>query len=256
MAEMKNKIKFDHAFTLDKNHKFLKSLHKAGFLDNKATTLHPGAKCKFIYFDNYKYLEFVHQTDKKLYNIPGISFNFDGKLENLYKKYVSKKIKCRFAHKNYEWMKNSKDHLPGWNFISFTHTGVKEFYPWFTEYEDSEKRKKKKRSKKVSNKNGVNQVLGHVFTLNTKGRKIFDLIFNLKNRKSYITPDGITLYFKDGKNNKYESIVLKSKNLNKTKKYLKQSNSLKCIDGEFLGKSAIHIKNPHNNKKMWEIIVV
>jgi hypothetical protein len=88
-------IIYDHAYTLDKGHKFLRELEKLGFTLNEQTVEHPGkAFCRFIMFSDPKrnqrqYLEFVDvrgKNQERKRQSPGLSFRFLKNLESYYKK--------------------------------------------------------------------------------------------------------------------------------------------------------------------------
>ena len=81
---MVKSVVYDHAYTLDDNHKFLKELGQLGFKIDEMIVEHPGkAICRFLKFQNSKknqkqYLEFVSVkgAQREKHNHAGLSFRY------------------------------------------------------------------------------------------------------------------------------------------------------------------------------------
>lgn len=247
-------IYFDHSYTVDQHHKFLKKLEGLGFRKEERHTEHPGGLiCRFLMFSaesktKRSYLEFVHTKPKgEKLKVPGLSFGWNGNLEKFHDEMVrTRKIKTEFVHKNYDWKKDDKTRLPGWNFVNFKNTGIRSFYPWITEYEPHPLRKPRKIK---SHPNGVNKIIGFEFDMNPAGEKLFKIVCG-KKRSNFLTlPCGTKFYFTPAPTTKLRSVILRSKNL---KQFLKKYGADKEI--EFQGNPAGLIKNP--NERMWNIIII
>ena len=162
-------IYLDHFFNQDNNFKFFRSLEKRGFKPRETMTKHPGGmSCRFIFIGNHQYLEFVHTKKGYKYPFggPGISLGYKENIKRLKERLDSKvNFKCAFEHRNYDWKENSTEHLPGWNFLSFANTGIRAFYPWFTEYEKRSKTKKRRGASTIVHPNSVYGLYGVDFNL-------------------------------------------------------------------------------------------
>jgi hypothetical protein len=244
------KLYFDHTFTTDHNHKFWKKLEKYGFNLESNLVKHPDANCRFIKFNNFKYLEFVSTKDLTKFESAGFSFGYSGKLKAFNVSLIKKGIKTKFTHRNYDWATNSKDYLPGWNFVTFQKLGFKTIYPWITEYEL--RPGMKERPKHISkHPNGVNHIVGHEFQINDKGRQFFESLLGKKIKDKFVFKDGITLYFTKGPKNLHKNVILKADKLSQTLSCFPK----KCL-GEWQGQNAIIIANPCENERMWGIVVL
>lgn len=228
---------------MDQNHVFFNTLSGAGFTINEKMTEHPDVICKFIMFPDKKYLEFVHDnSDGSKYNKPGISFGYKGVLQDLF---VELKEKTSFGpeyvHRNYDWKNNDKDHLPGWNFLEFKELGFTTFNPWFTEYEKREE----VNLNAPSHPNGVESIFGHRFIINEQGRAFFERIFNIKIGDKLTLSDGVSFFFEEGVENRHAAVLLHSEG----------DLSKLCSKGSQIVNNYLLIKNPHQNKTMWDIII-
>lgn len=253
---MDKNLYFDHSFTVDQNHKFLKKLIKLGFTANPDTWNHPGgAVCRHIMFASKNpvkknYLEFVHNAGKKpKYKTPGFSFGYTKGLKKLNEKLVaSGKIKTKFVHRNYDWKKGDNEYRPGWNFVTFKNSGVNSIYPWITEYEKPKGWSPKKRKPAPIHRNKIKSIAGFEFEINAKGEKFFELMCGRKEEAVLTFGPGFKLYFESGKKTKIKNVILKSDNI---KAFIKKH---KLKQTSFRGKPATIIKNP--NPDMWSIIVI
>ncbi|MGZ3794439.1 MAG: hypothetical protein ACXVCP_18980 [Bdellovibrio sp.] len=247
------KLRFDHSYTTDQNFRFRKKLEKAGFRLKKQMVEHPGkAFCKFIMFPSpdkagRQYLEFIHfGKGGKNYELPGLSLGALESLEPFSKKLEKKKLKVHFYHKNYEWKKNSKDRLPGWNFISFPKHKSK-IYTWLTEYEFSKKRKLIKRDSLHPNK--VYKFVGIDAIFNADDLNLFKQLCGKPRQKEFMLSCGTSLSFRLGKTSKICSIILATKDLNTLVKKFKWDDLV-----TYKGMPGVRIKN--FDKKMWDVIIV
>lgn len=158
----------------------------------------------------------------------------------------TKKLNTEFVHKNYDWKKDDKSRLPGWNFVNFKDTRIRSFYPWITEYEPHPLRKPRKIK---SHPNGVNKIVGFEFNINSAGEKLFGAVCGKKKGSILVLPDDTKFYFATASTTKLQNVILQSKSL---KQFLKNHRVDKEI--EFRGRPAGLIKNP--NKGMWNIIIL
>src|SRR5690606_20621993 len=139
------------------------------------------------------------------------SFGYQTNLEKFYKK-INNNFPSKYTHRNYEWKKNEKDHLPGWNFLTFDKPIIKNVNAWFTEYEATNKSKKMKSPR---HKNAVNSLHGLILTLSRPSRNKLETLLNTKIKDHKLLMDGVSLFIKNGKTDKFESIILNSSNFKK-----------------------------------------
>lgn len=254
---MFKKINLDHCYTQDKNHKFFKSLEKMGFRLQPGHVEHPGkAICTFIALQSNNkrerfYLEFVHIGKGGVpESAPGLSFNFKTNLEsfsnNLSKK-LGKTNKVLFGHKNYDWLKNSEDRLPGWNFLNFKKQPIKNIFTWFTEYEPRTKAKIQLKPK--AHPNSVYSVHGIELVLTEKSKINLEKIFGKKLKPVNVMPDDSILYIENGKKDFFKSIILNCKSLKKAKVKIKKFEEV-----EFVGHEAVRVRN--RDGSMWNLIII
>ena len=254
---MFKKINLDHCYTQDKKHKFFKSLEKMGFRLEPGHVEHPGkAICTFIALQSNNkrgkfYLEFVHIGKGGIKEtVPGLSFNYKTNLEGFsatLNKSLGKSNKVTFAHKNYDWINNSVDKLPGWNFLSFKKKPLKNIYTWFTEYEPHARHKKNVKPK--LHPNSVYSVHGIKLVLTTKSLLNLEKVLGKKLKAVNKMSDDSILYIEKGKIDFFESIILNCKSLKKAKAKIK-----KCEEVKFGKFEALYIDNL--NESMWNLVII
>ena len=253
---MKN-FYFDHCYTDDKNHKFLKNLKKRGFTVQNDEVEHPQKHfCRFIPFkpkkgEGKQYLEFVNAKDQQHpIKAPGISFGYKTNLEKLYKRLTkTSSIAKYFIHKNYFWKKGSKSRLPGWNFLGFKNTGIRNIHLWMTEYEPLEdKTLQKRRNKIIHHKNSVEQIIGFELDISERGALFFSKLLGRKVKKLQKIDNGVLVLMNFKKVNKFRAIVLKCKCL---ETFIKVARPDEVIN--YRGVKAAKIINPSG---MWDMIAV
>jgi hypothetical protein len=248
------KIRFDHSFSVDHGFAFRKKLGRAGFKLSDHMVEHPGKSfCRFISMPITKksgrqYLEFVHiGKGGEDYGLPGLSLGALESLEPFAKKLNSKKITAQFAHKNYEWKKNSTDRLPGWNFITFPKHKSK-IFTWLTEYEYSKKRKN--RLKKHSNHpNKVFKIVAIDVAFDAQDIHLLSKLCGKPKGHQFVLDCGVPLTYSKAKVSKMKAIVLASKDL----KRLVQKFEWDDLT-TYNGQPAVRISNP--DKRMWDVLIV
>jgi hypothetical protein len=248
------KTRFDHSYTPDKNFKFRTKLGKAGFYLGDRMVEHPGkAFCKFIFFPATKksgkqYIEFIHVGKGGAGHArAGMSLGSLNPLEAFAQKLNTKNLKALFQHKNYEWKKNSKDSLPGWNFVFFPKHKSK-IFTWLTEYEYSEKRKSLK-GKDATHPNQVYKILALELDLNTVDLNLYTHLCGKPKKNEFLLNCGTPLKFTKAKNTRFRRIILATKDL---KKLVKKFDWDELTNYE--GSPGVLIKNP--NPKLWDIVIV
>ena len=244
-------IFFDHCYTPDQNHRFLKRLESLGFTLNPDTVEHPGKSfCRFIMFRcpeisgrKFQYLEFIHIGAKKPRSYSGLLLGYAGSLKKFAEKLTSR-IDVEFTHKNYNWKENSKDYLPGWNFLSFKNIGIRTMHTYFVQYEKGAKRHKRPVQK---HSNGVESIYAVEFEVDKRGRSFFQKIFGSRWGEK-IKAQNVLFSFTVGKRNDIRRVILKSKNIDK---FIASYD----IDEEIVwnGRRGALIKNPSNK---WDIVVI
>lgn len=259
MKNKSTKIEMDHFNTKDQGHKFYKSLGKMGFNLYPNETLHVGGKkCRFIFLENAQYLEFITTSNKEfIKKKPGLSFRSDGQLINLFKSYRKNSIACQYSHRNYNWKENSKDHLPGWNFVHYSKTPFRTIDIWITEYEgyetktkESERKMKayfKTRDRYAKHPNTVYSFDRLIIEAKTESQIYYKKIFGVGNK--YLV-DSDSLVVELSSRNRMKLIVLKCKSLKKASRYIKGAF---C---EMHGEKGLFIKNPSGSDRMWDLFIV
>ena len=247
-------IYFDHTYTGDSGHRFLKHLQRLGFGLDPSKVEHPGKQfCRFIKFKSavpgrkYDYLEFVWGKAKSA-GRPGFCFGYSGGLEGFHEKILrEKKFRSEFMHKNYDWKRDSKSRLPGWNFVSFKGLKMPGLFPWFTEYEPLPG---KKRSAAPKHPNGARRVHGFVFELDATGEKLFSYVLRKKLSEKTRIAGGVTLYLSLGaRRTRLRAVIIEMKSLKSFLRRYKPDSQ-----GVFFGRDAARIENP--DRRMWDLILV
>lgn len=244
-------IYFDHCFTNDPKHRFLKRLEKSGFILKPETVEHPGqAFCRFIMFGTgtgankkFQYLEFVDQRGKKKQYNEGLLLGFSRGLEGFAKK-LSRSVDVQVFHKNYAWKENSRDRLPGWNFVSFKNLAFRTLPTYFIEYEPSPTRKKRKAP---NHPNGVHSIIAVELNVNAPGKSFFKKILDISSGDS--RKHGSTRFnLISAPRNEIHRVILKCKNIDK---FIRRCDIDEEI--EWNGKRAALIRNPAG---LWDIVVI
>lgn len=241
-------FKFDHCYSSDKNHQFRTKLGKAGFHLNDNLVEHPGKLfCKFIILPTedlkYRYyLEFVNNKGRTKMGA-GISLSTDDKLIRQMKKLSS--LKPTYIHKNYAWKTNSKDNLPGWNFITFN-KHKSNIFSWLTEYEPS---KLRKRPKKVPrNPNGVDKIKAFIVELTKEDIKLYTAMLGKPKNSTFKTKNGVEIKYKQAKKSVIKSIAVSAPKFTQVvKKFIWDDLIV------YENMPAVLIKNP--NKGQWDVII-
>jgi len=251
-------INFDHSYTEDLGHKFLKILERAGFSLMAEQVEHPGKQfCRFIMFNKAgsgkkkrkgSYLEFVDiGRGGERINKPGLSLRYEGSLKKHFSSLKNKcGIKADYIHKNYNWKEESKRILPGWNFITFKRPRFKNIYLWFTEYE---LRPGIKKLPKISHRNTAESIYGLELCLKKSDQARLGEILKKNVAAEELDFDGLKLFLKKSVQTKISSIIVSCRSL-------KHFENISKISAKYLwrGEKAAIIKNP--DKRMWDIIVV
>lgn len=245
-------LAFDHCYTTDRDHKFLKRLSKAGFDLHPSIVEHPGRHvCRFILFappraKARKYLEFiskpVRQSDK-----PGLSFSCAGRLEERFHAIRRDHfLRPTFEHRNYNWKTTGKKVRDlGWNFIHFGRK-ISAAEIWLTEYERSAK---KPRSKSPSrHKNGALGIIGLIFGATTSGRRYFEKILRRRIDGTLLLPCGTELILEPAASTKFRGVLIKASNFRRFCDLAKPDE----ISSRG-GRMTAVIKNPAGS---WDILVV
>ncbi len=249
------KLKYDHAYAADPGHQFHSKLHKLGFIRRRYQVEHPGSQfCRFLSFRESMselptYLEFIDARDpKKPIRCPGLSLRATGPLEKFYKNLKGQHFTSVFEHKNYDWKKDSKSRLPGWNFVFFKKLGFRGLFPWITEYEPLPgNTKKKKRIPIQRHPNGVRRIVAIEIGVNKAGKRFFSKLLGKDLSRPVRLSGGQTLYFTAAKSTRMHSIILESKSLKQTRKFIRDAEST------WRGSPALEIKNPSG---MWNLLIV
>lgn len=245
------KFDFDHTYTTDSSFKFRTKLGKAGFYLGKYQVEHPNQMfCKFIYFEskNHKekyYLEFVdNRGPKKLHT--GFSLSSKKKLKTSLPSLEP--LHAKYDHKNYDWKENSKDILPGWNFVTFPKR-KSELYIWITEYEKFDfKNKKSKKKITTENPNGVDSIEGFFFDISKNDLTLFTKLLGPPQKNYFKLQNGIKLFYSLSKKTKMKSVVVSTGKFNVFKKKYKFDFKTQIGNNE-----GLVILNP---SKGWDLVVI
>ncbi|MDQ7774136.1 MAG: hypothetical protein RDU13_11530 [Elusimicrobiales bacterium] len=245
-------VNFDHSYTEDIGHKFFKALGRAGFRLSDSRATHPGKHfCRFIIFDRgdgrAAYLEFVDVgRGGKRVPKPGISLRYAGRLERYYDRVKKAKgVKAKFIHRNYEWKKDSKSRLPGWNFLAFTEPKFRNIYPWFTEYEP---RPGVKRLAPPTHPNTANRLSGMVLAVREQDRSKLEKVFGRKMAGKKVSLGGIKMIVEPSKTTRLSALVLECRDF---KRFMRAAKVKEPVLWD--GRKAAIIRNP--DRRMWDIVV-
>lgn len=246
-------IFYDHCYTGDDAHRFLKKLGRLGFTLEPQTVEHPNQHfCRFLKFDNPKvprklqYLEFVWG---KLGDVkkPGFCFGHSGGLDRYHAKLKrDRKYPATIMHKNYEWKKDRVSRLPGWNFVNFPKLKMPGIFPWFTEYEPHPSRKPTKAPK---HPNGARKIHGFVIEVDARGERFFSYLLGKRLQPRTQMACGTILYVTKGKRTTVRAAVVELKSLKSFLRRYKPDSQ-----GVFFGRDAARIENP--DRRMWDLILI
>lgn len=246
-------INFDHSYTEDIGHKFFKALGRAGFSLSEHRMAHPGKhSCRFIMFEQAggkkAYLEFVDVgRGGKRVNRSGISLRCEGPLKKYFDSVKKQKgVTAKYIHRNYEWKKDAKSKLPGWNFLSFAKPQFKNIYPWFTEYEP---RPGAKRRPIEAHPNSASVISGVVLSARKADKPKLEKVFGRSLTGKSVSLGGIQLIVEPANTTRISALVIKCKDLKRFKRLSKIKSSVL-----WQGKEAAIIHNP--DRRMWDIVVV
>jgi hypothetical protein len=238
---MNKKIYFDHCYSIDEGHNFLNILEGMGFVADHRVTEHPNVMCKFIFFKNNRYIEFVHKlSGSETFTPSGFSFGYSDSI-NTFKEELETNttLKTSLVHKNYDWKNNDNDLLPGWDYLNFENTNFPLLHLWFTQYGP----RPNSTFDVPVHPNGATEILGHNFIVNKEGRDFFSTLLNQKIQDEIILNDGTVLHFKDGAKNHHSAVLIHS-----------NEDLSKYVDGNnLITNGSLCIKNPV--KGMWDIVL-
>jgi hypothetical protein len=246
-------LHFDHTYTADPRHKFLKRLEKLGFVLDEKEVEHPGRQfCRFILFASaknprkYTYLEFVNaKPGGDPVTKPGISFGYSNGLERFYRSLQKRgRYRAKFVHKNYDWKKDDVTRLPGWNFVTFEGLGLRGLFPWLTEYEPSPSRPKRKPVPK--HPNGVFRHRGFVLELNPAGEKFLSYLLGRKLTPVTKLRCGTELYVTRARRTRVRAVVMECRSLPRF------AERYGVATETFRGQPAARIVNPAG---MWDLLI-
>ena len=104
----------------------------------------------------------------------------------------------------------------------------------------------------VKHKNAVTSLHGLILTLSALSKKNLEVLLGTKIKDQKIFKDGIILYIRDGKTDKFESIIMNSSNFNKTLEFTGRSGKIINIHDEEM----IRIKPPKSKDSLnWDILI-
>lgn len=246
-------VNFDHSYTEDLGHKFFKTLGRAGFRLSEHQTAHPGKhSCRFIMFERVSgrmaYLEFVDVgSGGKRVNKPGISLRCSGSLKRYFTRVKKQKgVVAKYLHRNYDWKKDAKSKLPGWNFLTFSRPRFKNIYPWFTEYEP---RPGVKRLPVPTHPNTAKSISGVVLGVREQDKLGLEKVFGRRLTGKQVNLGGIRLFIEPAKATRISALVIQCKDLKRFVRVAKVKSPVL-----WQGSEAAVIRNP--DRRMWDIIAV
>ena len=194
------------------------------------------------------YLEFVNvgkggeRVDK-----PGVSLRYSGALKKYFSVIKAQAgIKAKYVHKNYDWKKDGKSILPGWNFVTFLRPRFKNLYTWFTEYET---RPGKKRVPPPLHPNTAQTIYGLQLVVRGSDRPKLEKVFGKSLTGKEISLGSIRLFVEPGSSTKVSALVIKCKSLKRFARLAKMGSKV-----VWRGRDAVLIKNPA--RKMWDIVAI
>lgn len=246
-------LQFDHCYTTDRDHKFLKRLAKAGFNLDPSITEHPGRHvCRFIQFSSpqfktRQYLEFISKPIRQGVK-PGLSFRCAGRLEDRFKTIRRDRfLEPTFEHRNYSWKKTGKKvREPGWNFVHFRRK-IAAVEVWLTEYERSGGKKPRVKLR-VRHENGALGIIGLVFEATASGRRYFERILAKRVDGTLRLPCGTQLILEPAARTRFRGVLIKTSNFRRFCTRAKPDEI-----SSHGGRMTAVIKNPFGS---WDILAV
>jgi hypothetical protein len=202
----------------------------------------------FRHRSGLNYLEFVNVGNGgKKVNKPGVSLRYEGKLKDYFESTKRQRgLKAQYIHKNYDWKKDAKSALPGWNFVAFRRPVFKSIYPWFTEYEP---RPGKKRTQPKLHPNTAQYISGMELVVRGTDRPKLEKIFGRNFGQKDVSLGDFSLYVNSGNSTRISALVVKCASLDRFIKVAKTGKKVFWRE-----KNAVLIKNPAPG--MWDIVVV
>ncbi|TBR17987.1 hypothetical protein EPO15_15720 [bacterium] len=250
------KPEFNHCYTPDPGHRFHSRLGKLGFTLDPKTVEHPGKhSCRFIMLTSRDrrlrlYLEFVSAPPRDSKR-PGVSFSVKGSLETYFKALRGDRLlRPHFKHRNYEWKtRGTKDHLPGWNFLSFKRQAPFA-QVWFTEYEDYPGRAKLQKSRRrlMRHANGALGIVALEFDADPAGRRYLEAALRRKLAPVTRLACGTDLILTPARRTAFRRVVVKVRSLAAFRRRAKSATT-----AEHRGRPALLIKNPAG---FWDLAAV
>lgn len=229
---------------------------KLGFNADPKTVEHPGNhSCRFIMLTSRDrrlrlYLEFVSAPPRDSRR-PGVSFSVKGSLEAYFKAMRGDRLlRPHFKHRNYEWKtRGTKEHLPGWNFLSF-----KRRPPfaevWFTEYEDYPERAKLRKAAAplLRHSNGALSIVALEFDADPVGRRYLEAALRQKLGPVTRLACGTDFVLRPARRTVFRRVVIKARSLAAFRRKAKTA-----VPTVHEGRPALLLKNPAG---FWDIVVV
>lgn len=250
------KPEFNHCYTPDPSHRFHSRLGTMGFNADSKTVEHPGDhSCRFIMLTSRDrrlrlYLEFVSAPPRDSKR-PGVSFSVNGSLEGYFKAMRGDRLlRPHFKHRNYEWKtRGTKEHLPGWNFLSFKRRPAFAEV-WFTEYEDWPERAKPRSASNplLRHANGALCIVALEFDANPAGRRYLEAALRRTLGRVTRLACGTDLVLHPARRTAFRRVVIKARSLAAFRRKAKTA-----APTTHEGRPALLIENPAG---FWDIVVV
>ena len=250
-------LRFDHAYTSDREHRFFRRLISAGFMLHPHVTHHPGPhENRFIFLPgaskaNPFCLEFIHHGLREKV-IPGFSLAASGPLRRYFESVRENRfLKARYWHRNYEWKtKGNKKGLPGWNFVEYG-TAFPAANVWLTEFERGPGVKGRRTpiaAKFLKHANTVTGIHGFEFDVAPADRRFFEEVLGRRIGRSTRLECGTRLYLNPAARTRFRNAILEAADLKEFERWAHPDGWTR-----FFGRKAAVVRNP---SRFWDILVI
>ncbi len=155
-------------------------------------------------------------------------------------------MSAKYKHRNYDWAKDGKSRLPGWNFLTFAKPRFKNVFVRFTEYEPVPGRRPLKRPR---HPNTAREIWGLELAVRPRDLSALEKVFGGELSGDRARLGGLTLLLKPGRATRIAALVVKCGSLKRFSRAAKIASEIR-----WRGRRAELIRNP--DRRMWDIVAI